>query len=643
MSRRFSKVAELGALVLLAGGLSILWSPAVASAATLTFNVTTTADTHDATPGDGVCSDSTGQCSIRAAIEETDADAVGSNVTVSVPAGKYALTLGAMTLTRNTFTLNGSGQVLIKGGGKQVLVVQTAGVAVLSTLTITGANGKTASGGAISNSGQTTLNHVTLSNNVAKSGGALNNAAKATLILVNSTVKGNQATAGAFSRQGGSGGGILNAGTLNLTGTTVSGNFAGTGGQGENDPAGQGGNGGGISNSATVTIQTSTITGNFAGSGGLGIAGNEPSGSGGNGGGIYSSSGSVTVANSTISSNVSGTSGPASEAGNGSAGDGGGIWSAGTLSVTGAIFTQNSGGTAAVKGGNGGAVLTRGNATIQSSTFSQNTGGSGGGGGGNGGAISNSGTLSLSNTTLSSNTAGAGEGGTVGGNGGGLYNSGGSATLSSDTLNANASGRGGDAIFVDPGCLQPGAGGNGGAVYSSASLSLTDSTVSGNSVGIGGFYQNPCAGEAPNGVGAGLATAGGTATVSYATIADNTDGIDALGGTTTLGGTIVADNTLDNCAGTIAETSGYNLDSGTSCGFVASTDLTGTEPALGPLGANGGPTSTQALLAGSPAIDHGGTTALGCPALDQRGDPRPDETADGGACDIGAYESQGLG
>ena len=43
------------------------------------------------------------------------------------------------------------------------------------------------------------------------------------------------------------------------------------------------------------------------------------------------------------------------------------------------------------------------------------------------------------------------------------------------------------------------------------------------------------------------------------------------------------------------------------------------------------------------AIDHGGTTATGCPTTDQRGLARPDETADAGACDMGAYESQGVG
>lgn len=66
-------------------------------------------------------------------------------------------------------------------------------------------------------------------------------------------------------------------------------------------------------------------------------------------------------------------------------------------------------------------------------------------------------------------------------------------------------------------------------------------------------------------------------------------------------------------------------------------DLNNTNPLLGPLANNGGPTPTHALLAGSPAIDAAG----GCPppATDQRGVARPQ----GSACDIGSFESQGVG
>ena len=65
-------------------------------------------------------------------------------------------------------------------------------------------------------------------------------------------------------------------------------------------------------------------------------------------------------------------------------------------------------------------------------------------------------------------------------------------------------------------------------------------------------------------------------------------------------------------------------------------DLFNMNPLLGPLRDNGGPTPTQALLPGSPAIDHGDDA--GCPTADQRGVPRPR----GAACDIGAYEYGGI-
>jgi hypothetical protein len=95
-----------------------------------------------------------------------------------------------------------------------------------------------------------------------------------------------------------------------------------------------------------------------------------------------------------------------------------------------------------------------------------------------------------------------------------------------------------------------------------------------------------------------------------------------------------AGTNCDNSGGQIVD-DGYNLDSGTSCGFSTSNhSLSNTDPKLGPLAHNGGPTQTTTLLPGSPAIDAGGTSANGCPPTDQRGVSRPQ----GSACDIGAYE-----
>jgi hypothetical protein len=90
---------------------------------------------------------------------------------------------------------------------------------------------------------------------------------------------------------------------------------------------------------------------------------------------------------------------------------------------------------------------------------------------------------------------------------------------------------------------------------------------------------------------------------------------------------------------------GYNLSSDKSCKFNNSGDLNSTNPRLGRLQNNGGPTQTMALLPGSPAIDAG--NASGCTdgrgrllKTDQRGKPRPDKEDHGVGCDIGAYERQ---
>src|SRR5205823_5938921 len=75
-----------------------------------------------------------------------------------------------------------------------------------------------------------------------------------------------------------------------------------------------------------------------------------------------------------------------------------------------------------------------------------------------------------------------------------------------------------------------------------------------------------------------------------------------------------------NCAGSGAGTitsQGHNLESGSDCGFTASGDHQTTDPLLGPLQDNGGPTQTQAVQPGSPIIDAGNNAA--CPSTDQRG------------------------
>jgi len=66
---------------------------AAAPVSALTFNVNTTADTVDANTADGVCADGSGNCSLRAAVMQSNASS-GAD-TINLPAGTYALTIGS--------------------------------------------------------------------------------------------------------------------------------------------------------------------------------------------------------------------------------------------------------------------------------------------------------------------------------------------------------------------------------------------------------------------------------------------------------------------------------------------------------------------------------------------------------------------
>jgi hypothetical protein len=126
-----------------------------------------------------------------------------------------------------------------------------------------------------------------------------------------------------------------------------------------------------------------------------------------------------------------------------------------------------------------------------------------------------------------------------------------------------------------------------------------------------------------------------TVSVDQDTPATGAMGIDNAGpGTMTIRNTIISANIPQSlaCVGAISD-GGHNLSYGMnqpdfSC---PATFLRNQGPRLGALSSNGGNTQTFPLLAGSPAIDSGGST---CPAIDQRGIPRPQ----GSACDIGAFE-----
>ena len=264
--------------------------------------------------------------------------------------------------------------------------------------------------------------------------------------------------------------------------------------------------------------------------------------------------------------------------------------------------------------GSGGGISNGGTLAVNNSTVSGNSGSSGAG-------IYNGGTLSINKSTISGNIGtGTPE------RGGGIYN-GGAATINNSTVNENTI-RGNSAVYAF-----------GGGVISVGRLTVNNSTISGNSVTLFGYG---------GGIANGVNAPAGTLTINNSTISENSVPSSAIGGggirfTATLQNTIVANNSGGNCSGTMTSI-GYNLSSDNTCNFNGPGDLNNTDPKLGPLQNNGGPTQTQALLSGSPAIDGGnpGGCTDGSGHLlktDQRGKPRPDKE-DTGGCDMGAYERQ---
>ena len=82
---------------------------------------------------------------------------------------------------------------------------------------------------------------------------------------------------------------------------------------------------------------------------------------------------------------------------------------------------------------------------------------------------------------------------------------------------------------------------------------------------------------------------------------------------------------------------GNNIDQGRIVqALTGASDFVERRPELVPIADNGGPTLTEALIAGSPAL--GDPASSNCPAQDQRGVARPD-----GSCDIGAFEAVLIG
>jgi hypothetical protein len=250
---------------------------------------------------------------------------------------------------------------------------------------------------------------------------------------------------------------------------------------------------------------------------------------------------------------------------------------------------------------------------------------------GAGGGIRSSGALLvISNSSISANTAKPGISG--GAAGAGIYNDESTLVINNSTISGNIA-RGGTQCERSCTGSAQGAGIYNFTYTKQATLRLNNSTVSGN---------NAISGKLPSSGGA--IGGNGSVSINNSTISGNSAAsAGGISGAARVQNTIVANNSGGNCAGTFTS-KGYNLSSDDTCNFNGPGDMNNTDPLLGPLQNNGGPTQTMALLPGSLAIDAGNPS--GCTdgqghllKTDQRGQPRPDKE-DTGGCDMGAYEQQ---
>jgi hypothetical protein len=565
--------------------------------------------------------------------------------------------LGAPNLTVSG---NNRSQVFFIQGGSVALSGLTvaggavnAGIGNKGTLNLTNCvlsqNRTNNDGGAFINGGTAEVTNCTFSGNSAADGGAISNSFTGNLTVTNCTFSGNAAGAGGAIDNFG----IANfgTGTLTVTHSAFSGNTAnGPGGGIENGPncrltvsdctfsGNSGQNGGGIDNQSSLLLtDTNQFTGNTASGAGGGIE---------NG-----SSGSLTVDNSSFSTNSANQ-------------NGGGIDNQGSLTVTNhSAFSNNT----ANNDGGGISNNSSGTVTMDTAMFSGDAANNAGGG-----IATLGGLLYLTNSTVSGNSSSQG---------GGLFSTGSSFSNVSNCAFANnstVSGGGianGSTLVLSNCSLTGNSANNGGGIVNSGTLTLASSTLAGNSAGFGG--------------GAGIFNSSGRCTVTNSTFAANSainsagggienqaalvltnctlSGNSAVGGggginndlgTVTLGNTIVAGNTAGapslspvgpDVYGPVSS-QGHNLigDSSGSSGFGAAGDKVGTGSSpinalLAPLGNDGGPTQTMALLPGSPAIDAGSKML----AVDSSGNPLTTDQRGfarivNGIVDIGAFESRGF-
>jgi len=357
---------------------------------------------------------------------------------------------------------------------------------------------------------------------------------------------------------------------------------------------------------------------------------------------------------------------------------GAGIRNYGSLTMYGGVVANNTGvfPDGIMGGSSGGGISSTGTLVLESVQVRENSADHGGGI-----SITTPGTLDMSGggSMIHDNIAHETGGGLVVGvgstatltevdiwrneahyDGGGMFN-GGTINLNQSVVHENTSGSVGGAlhnvyaasVWARETRFEDNSSDQGGAIQTTGLVTLYQSSITGNTAisGAGGgvFVEMPglhlhnttvsnnTASAA--GTGGGIHNdAAGDVWLEWVTLAENgpIGIVNIPGANIVIENSVVAYNTGGNCTGIGFGSGGYNIEDGASCNFTGGTDISSTDPLLGPLANNGGLTLTHALLAGSPAIDTASPDM--CTSVDQRGVSRPQGTR----CDRGAYEKDVL-
>ncbi|HET6594678.1 MAG TPA: PxKF domain-containing protein [Anaerolineales bacterium] len=278
------------------------------AAADANFVVNSTVDMVDANPGDGLCeTDITGDCTLRAAVQEANAFA-GAD-TITLPAGSYVLSQpGTGEDEAASGDLDIAEEVTITGAGMGATIIDASNLdrafqifAALDLSDLTIQNGSASPGGALLVNGVARVTHVELRNNQANAetssgtGGAIYLSVEASAEITQSQFSSN------YAYFGGGAVASANATTFTVTDSTFDSNTTTLGG-GALYPNGfsaiitnstfvnnSADTGGAIhSNANSVEVTNSTFVGNSAV----------------NHGAIDSRMGTITVNNSTFSGNT---------------------------------------------------------------------------------------------------------------------------------------------------------------------------------------------------------------------------------------------------------------------------------------------------------------------------------------------------